>query len=452
MASTRLSKTLGTPTDNKKWTWSAWIKRSKSFNVVQRIFYAINSSNYTTLQFDDESNLIFFNEINGVGTDMQLKTSQVFRDAGAWYNIVIAYDSANSTAADRQIIYINGVRVTSFAIENTATINANTAINQAVPHTVGSSDGGGNYFEGLMSYTAFVDGTAYPATSFGEVNAASGIWKINTAPSVTYGNNGFFLKMDTTSPGSDTSGNDNTFTAAGTPTLAQDNASNNLATLNPLLDVNAVPTFLNGNTTIVGSSSGGARLSGSSISVGDFATFIAAPDDFIQMTSWDAGDWKGEIKIGDYVLISPGVRMMAALKISIDDSCMFGHGACITDADWHGIYDRTKVVGEPKPVILEKNVWVGEDAMICKGVTVGENSIIGARSVVTKDVPPNCIYAGNPAAFIRNLDEDEFITREDFFKDPIKLAKDFDLLDRYTLGNNTLWSWIKSIIWRNKTH
>jgi len=194
------------------------------------------------------------------------------------------------------------------------------------------------------------------------------------------------------------------------------------------------------------------KLFGSSISVGDFATFIAAPDDYIQMTSWDAGDWKGEIKIGNYVLISPGVRMMAALKISIDDSCMFGHGACITDADWHGIYDRTKVVGEPKPVILEKNVWVGEDAMICKGVTIGENSIIGARSVVTKDVPPNSIYAGNPAAFIRNLDEGEFITREDFFKDPIKLAKDFDLLDRYTLGNNTLGSWIKSIIWRNKTH
>ena len=250
MASTRLSKTLGTPTDNKKWTWSAWIKRSKSFNVVQRIFYAINGSNYTTLQFDDESNLNFFNEISGVGTDMLLKTSQVFRDAGAWYNIVIAYDSANSTAADRQIIYINGVRVTSFATENTATVNANTAINQAVPHTVGSSDGGGNYFEGLMSYTAFVDGTAYPATSFGSVNSESGIWKVNTAPSVTYGNNGFFLKMDTTSPGSDTSGNDNTFTAAGTPTLAQDNASNNLATNNPLCNIASRWTKTNGNNTI----------------------------------------------------------------------------------------------------------------------------------------------------------------------------------------------------------
>ena len=56
---------------------------------------------------------------------------------------------------------------------------------------------------------------------------------------------------------------------------------------------------------------------------------------------------------------------MAADKISIGDSCMFGHGACISDADWHGIYDRTKVVGDPKPVVLEENVWVGEDAMIC---------------------------------------------------------------------------------------
>ena len=73
-------------------------------------------------------------------------------------------------------------------------------------------------------------------------------------------------------------------------------------------------------------------------------------------------------------------------------------------------------------------------------------------SVVTKNISKKGIYAGNPASFIRNLDEGEFITREDFFKDPIKLAKDFDLLDRYTLGNNTLLSWIKSIIWRNKTH
>jgi len=85
--------------------------------------------------------------------------------------------------------------------------------------------------------------------------------------------------------------------------------------------------------------------------------------------------------------------------------------------------------------------------MICKGVKIGANSIIGARSVVTKDIPKNTIYAGNPAVFIRDLDENEFITREDFFQDPAKLVKDFDLLDRYTLGQNSFLGWIKSMIY-----
>lgn len=194
------------------------------------------------------------------------------------------------------------------------------------------------------------------------------------------------------------------------------------------------------------------KLFGSNISVGNYSTFICAPDDYIQLTSWDSGDWNGEITIGDFALISPGVRIMAALDVTIGDACMFGHGACITDADWHGIYDRTRVVGEPKRVQLGQNVWVGEDAMICKGVQIGDNSIIGARSVVTKDVPPNTIYAGNPAVLVRSLDEAKFITRKDFFSDPAKLVKDFDLLDRFTLGDNSFWSWLKSIFWRNKQH
>ena len=54
--------------------------------------------------------------------------------------------------------------------------------------------------------------------------------------------------------------------------------------------------------------------------------------------------------------------------------------------------------------------------------------------------------------FIRDLDENEFITREDFFQDPAKLVKDFDLLDRYTLGQNSFLGWIKSMIFRDKSH
>ena len=131
---------------------------------------------------------------------------------------------------------------------------------------------------------------------------------------------------------------------------------------------------------------------------------------------------------------------------------MFGHGAYITDSDWHGIYDRTEVVGSPKEVVLEKNVWIGDSAIVCKGVTIGENSIIGAGSVVTKDVPKNSVYAGNPAKLVKEFDEGEFVSRKSFFSDPKKLADDFDMLDRYTLAKNSTFSWIKSLIFRDKSH
>ena len=96
---------------------------------------------------------------------------------------------------------------------------------------------------------------------------------------------------------------------------------------------------------------------------------------------------------------------MAAEHISIGDACMFAHGSHISDADWHGIYDRSEPVGNTKPVVLKDNVWIGDSAIVCKGVTIGENSIIGAGAVVTKDVPPNSIFAGNPAKLVKTLDE-----------------------------------------------
>ena len=59
----------------------------------------------------------------------------------------------------------------------------------------------------------------------------------------------------------------------------------------------------------------------------------------------------------------------------------------------------------PKPIHIGKRVWVGSGSIVLPGVTIGDNSIIGAGSIVTKDVPSNVIVAGNPAKFIRNIDE-----------------------------------------------
>ncbi|MDC1008176.1 acyltransferase [Gammaproteobacteria bacterium] len=143
---------------------------------------------------------------------------------------------------------------------------------------------------------------------------------------------------------------------------------------------------------------------------------------------------------------------MSAESIIMGDACMIAHGAYISDADWHGIYDRAKPVGRTKPVVFEDNVWIGDSAIICKGVRIGKNSIIGAGAVVTKDVPPNSVFAGNPAALVKKLENKDFNTRADFLADPVKLAKDFDALDKYSLRSNTLLGWLKSLIMPDKSN
>ena len=91
---------------------------------------------------------------------------------------------------------------------------------------------------------------------------------------------------------------------------------------------------------------------------------------------------------------------MAAESIIIGDACMIAHGVYISDADWHGIYDRAIPVGKTAPIVLEDNVWIGDRAVVGKGVTIGKNSIVAAGAVVVKDVPANVVVGGNPAKII----------------------------------------------------
>ena len=129
---------------------------------------------------------------------------------------------------------------------------------------------------------------------------------------------------------------------------------------------------------------------------------------------------------------------------------MIASDVTITDSDWHGIYDRTDYVATPKEVIIEENVWIGEKSIVLKGTKIGKNSIIGAGSVVSGEVPDNVIFAGNPAREIKKLDKEDFVTRKSLFSESSTYLDDLLTIEKKTLETNTFFGWIKSIFWPKK--
>jgi acetyltransferase-like isoleucine patch superfamily enzyme len=187
-------------------------------------------------------------------------------------------------------------------------------------------------------------------------------------------------------------------------------------------------------------------ISGPNIEIGKCATIIGEADRRVSIAVWGREPGQGCIKIGDYALISPGVRISASDEITIGDSVMIANEAYITDADWHGIYDRAHRNDSITPVSIGNNVWLGDRCAVLKGVTIGDNSIVAANAVVTKDVQENVIVAGNPARVVKQLDPDqETFTRADFFADPEKQEEFFDGVDKFTLAQNTFMDWLRTI-------
>ena len=192
------------------------------------------------------------------------------------------------------------------------------------------------------------------------------------------------------------------------------------------------------------------KIFGENISIGDYATLICSSDKKIDISTWQTDKLNGSISLGNYILISPGTSIRSAESIDIGDSTMIASDVVITDSDWHGIYDRTDYVATPKPVKIHKNVWIGERSIILKGTQIGENSIIGAGSVVHGDIPPNSVYAGNPAKEVKKLDEGSFVTREELFNDSSTYLQDLNIIEENMLGNNSFFGWIKSMFWPKK--
>ena len=108
-----------------------------------------------------------------------------------------------------------------------------------------------------------------------------------------------------------------------------------------------------------------------------------------------------KIEIGNECGFS-GTVIGAALNIKLGNNVRCGANTLITDSDWHTDDYRT---GKDKPITIEDNVWLGYGVKVLKGVYIGKNSLIGANSVVTKDIPANVVAAGNPCRVIKQLEE-----------------------------------------------
>lgn len=96
-------------------------------------------------------------------------------------------------------------------------------------------------------------------------------------------------------------------------------------------------------------------------------------------------------------------------KITIGNNVLLGVGCQIRDTDNHSLNPKDRLIGldwknkKTAPIIIKDNVFIGMNSIILKGVSIGENAIIGAGSVVTKDVPSNEIWGGNPTKFIKKV-------------------------------------------------
>jgi acetyltransferase-like isoleucine patch superfamily enzyme len=192
------------------------------------------------------------------------------------------------------------------------------------------------------------------------------------------------------------------------------------------------------------------EIFGAPITLGDYVNVVASRDKPVRLAIWPEQAGKGCIRIGNYCLICPGVRIGAGNEIIVGDSCMIASNAYLTDSDWHDIYNRISI-GKTAPVKIENNVWIGDSAIVCKGVTIGENSIVGAGAVVVDDVPANCVAAGNPARVVKQLDSGEPVTtRAQFFADPDRLSRGFDQVDKALLSQNTIRHWLRYLFFPSK--
>lgn len=114
-------------------------------------------------------------------------------------------------------------------------------------------------------------------------------------------------------------------------------------------------------------------------------------------------DFGKNIEVGENVFINACCHFQDQGGVTLGDGCLIGHNVVFATLN-HDMNPEKRAAMTPAPIVLGKRVWVGSNSTILQGVTIGDNSIIAAGAVVTKDVPANTVVGGVPAKFIRNIE------------------------------------------------
>ena len=217
-----LNRTLGTPTNDKKLTLSAWIKRAEIGNTnLQEIYKSFGSGGGANTGFDyntdDKLGVAVSPSYDGNSSASTL--DPVFRDTSAFMHLVIAYDTTDDTASNRVKVYQNGTQLTGFTTEPAEdhSVSFNSSGHELY---IGRSESGTYSLGGYIAELVIIDGQQLTPTSFAEEK--NGVWVPKDPSGLTFGNNGAYLKFASGAIGTDSSGNGNNFSTNGTLTVVSD--------------------------------------------------------------------------------------------------------------------------------------------------------------------------------------------------------------------------------------
>ena len=219
--------TYATSARKKTFSFSVWFKITEL--GVQRTIWATSANGYLLLQADGQ---LKWQQSYG-GVIKTLNTNRLFRDTSAWYNVIIAVDSTQSTEANRVRLYVNGVEETSLTSTTYPSQNAEAENVYADHHYLGAYTGNQIYWAGYMANVAFISDAQITPSDVGEFDEDSGIWKPKaysggSAPS-------YFLEFkDSSDLGAATGLDADTLTNITSADQATDTPTNNFCTLNPL--------------------------------------------------------------------------------------------------------------------------------------------------------------------------------------------------------------------------